>query len=213
MSIGLHIQADSGRSEDELYSLAIATKGRTFVVLNGPGLAARLLAAGKRVIYRRWASERTTRGVLSNGDNNADETYDPVDFVNRIHAVAPAGAILALGNEMWLSNADQMRRQSEWTVKALERCEQLGRKGGIFSVSTGNPPDNALWHHARPALQKAKDGGHLLLLHQYWGVDGDPLPRQADPVGFATAGNRRQRTWHGLPNGPAQGLRRAVGSE
>lgn len=172
MTLGLHIQADSGRSEEELYQLAIASKGRTHTVLNGPGLASRLLQAGKRVIYRRWRSEIRRGTLMNQGDNNADEWYDPVDFVNRIHAEAPNGAILALGNEMWCNTPDTMRRMNDWTVRALVRCNELGRKAGIFSISVWNP-DPALWQYARPALELAKASGHLLLLHEYWGRNRD----------------------------------------
>src|SRR5690606_23682150 len=140
--------------------------------LNGPGLASRLLQAGKRVIYRRWRSEIRRGNLMNQGDNNADEWYDPVDFVNRIHAEAPNGAILALANEMWCNTPDTMRRMNDWTVKALQRCNELGRKAGIFSISVWNP-DPALWQYARPALELAKAGGHLLLLHEYWGRNRD----------------------------------------
>jgi murein DD-endopeptidase MepM/ murein hydrolase activator NlpD len=172
--IGIHFQADTGRSEDEMYAIGMASGGRTHVVINGEGLAARLLQAGKRVIYRRWRAEiRLPDGKMNEGDNQANDVYDAVDFVNRIDREAPRGAILALGNEPWVNTPDAVRRLNDWTVQALRRCNELGRKAGIFSLPTGNPPDPALWQHARGALQLAKDGGHLLLLHEYFGVDGD----------------------------------------
>lgn len=162
MTIGFHMLGDQGLHTSHAVDVAKQTKAKYHVVLNNPDQARQVQAAGATVIYRRWKNDP---GVGNkNGDDSAHLYYDPRHFVRLIHAEAPPGCLLYLGNE---PDTHDLPRLNQWTMDALDECEKLGRKGVIFNFATGNPEREA-WQVLRGAVEKAAAGEHILGLHQYF---------------------------------------------
>jgi hypothetical protein len=84
--------------------------------------------------------------------------------VQKLHAEAPPGCLLHLGNE---PGRGSLTLLDAWTVSALDECERLGRKATIFSFATGEPEPGE-WALLRRSVLRAKMGGHWLNLHEYF---------------------------------------------
>lgn len=114
--------------------------------------AAAQLAQGTQVIFR-WSD-----------DDHAHERHKPKEFVQRLHAMAPPGCVLQLGNEPGTASIELL---DSWTVSALDECERLGRKAALYGWATGEPePEH--WPRLRRSMQRAKQGGHWVNIHQYF---------------------------------------------
>jgi len=149
--LGLNIRGQ-GMSAENVVAYQRRLKAHTHLVLDEPKLAALLVSECMRVIYRR------------SDDDHAHTKFNPVLFVRDLHAAAPAGCYLSLGNEPGRGSLGAL---ADWTDKALRECERLGRKAVIFNFETGNPnPDD--WNTLAPVLDYARRGGHLLGLHAYF---------------------------------------------
>ncbi len=141
-----------GISLEPLIAFNAEARSPVHVVIDEPKAAAALLAQGSQVIYR-WSD-----------DDHAHERHQPKPFVQRLHAEAPAGCVLQLGNEPGRQSLELL---DAWTVSALDECERLGRKAGIFAFATGEPePDD--WKRMRRSVEQARTGGHWLILHEYF---------------------------------------------
>lgn len=151
-NLGLNVL--QGSSPDAAEAWIQATRARYNVVINEPKTAARLQRVSQ-VIYR----------IHSAADNDDQAlAYAPEAFVDRRHAEAPPGAWLALTNEPGRGN---LKALNDWTVRAIRRCEQVGRKAVILNLQVGNPEPGD-WAALRECCQLAKRGGHYLGLHEYW---------------------------------------------
>jgi hypothetical protein len=100
------------------------------------------------------------------GHGTDDEIYDKIDgvgYVNYLHGRAPAGAALYLGNEPF-----HLDRIVQWTLPALDRCDQLGRRAVVLNLSPGRP-EVADWTSVlAPLLQRMNGTNHIMGLHEYW---------------------------------------------
>ena len=150
-TIGLNILGDRpnvGGSVEAARQLRAAYH----VVMDNPALAAQIAPLCARgLIYRMWRD-----------DDNAQERTDPVQFVRQRHDQAPPGALLYLGNEPWPT-----QQLADWTLRALDECERLGRRGVVFNFSTGNP-ELSRWPTFELVLRRLRRGGHALGLHEYF---------------------------------------------
>lgn len=141
-----------GISLEPLLAFNAVAHSPVHVVIDEPKAAAALLAQGSQVIFR-WSD-----------DDHAHERHKPKEFVQHLHAMAPPGCILQLGNEPGRQSLELL---DAWTVSALDECERLGRKAGIFAFATGEPePDD--WKRMRRSVGQARAGGHWLILHEYF---------------------------------------------
>lgn len=159
--LGLNIKGQ-GQSADNVVAYQRRLKAHTNLVMDEPKLAAMLLSPDpdnkphpitSRVIYRR------------SGDDHAHTRFpNAAAFVRALHADAPTGCYLYLGNEPGRGSLGAL---ANWTAAALNECDRLGRKGVVFNFETSNPmPDD--WRVLEYVIRQAKNGGHLLGLHAYF---------------------------------------------
>lgn len=153
MSIGFVIQPQ-GVSLDTLVDAARTVHASTHVVIDEAKAVPSFQALGAQVIYRR------------SDDDHAHEKFDAAQFVQDMHAIAPHGALLHLGNE---PGRNTLAALDAWTLTALQTCDRVGRKGVIFNFETGNPepPD---WPALSASIQYAYQHGHFVGLHEYFDV-------------------------------------------
>lgn len=151
MSIGFVIQPQ-GVSLEPLIDAARIANGRTHVVIDEAKAVPAFQALGAQVIYR------------ASKDDHAHEKFDAAQFVEELHAAAPAGALLHLGNEPGRNNLAQLNR---WTLAALQACDRVGRKGVCFNFETGNPEPEQ-WAELADAMRYAYANGHVCGLHEYF---------------------------------------------
>lgn len=154
--LGLNILGDRGIAESTIMQDAALTGRAVHVVMNAPALARSLAAAGNTVIYRKW------------GDDNAHTQGAVVveharSFVETRLQEAPPNSYIYLTNEP----AGDYERLNEWTLHALRRLEQAGRRGCILNMATGNP-EPPVWDVLAPCIQAAVRGGHLIGHHDYF---------------------------------------------
>jgi len=142
----------ANHSRDNLLRDALSVAPHTCVVVDDPVAAQALIERGVRVIYRR------------SDDDHAQDKFDAVEFVNDLHGDAPSGALLYLGNE---PGRGDLVKLSAWTMEALDQCDRIGRKGVIFNIETG-VPEPSDWQGLRAMLARAKRGGHVLGVHEYF---------------------------------------------
>lgn len=139
------------------------------LVMNNPGLARRLhgLRPEALVIHRRTPDDRV------------DDLGKPGEWLARMMAEVPEpGIVLYAGNEI---HGDP--GISAWTLEAMERASQAGRKLCILNCGTGGPEDEEWWggmpDTSPYTLPAARIGGlekvarawavsqHYLGLHEY----------------------------------------------
>lgn len=157
--IGLNINGQ-GLSAENALADALATGAKTHVVINESKLSAVLLGAGLQVIHRMKANE----GIED--DDYAYRKHDAVAFVDALHARAPAGAWLYLGNEM---GSDDLDAQCVWMQRAIARCAALGRKPVAFNNFVFHPVSGqAGWQKLRPAVRDAVQAGGRVGVHVYF---------------------------------------------
>lgn len=141
-----------GGSPAQMNAELISMEASLHVVLDDPKEIGPLQAAGCTVIFRRTS------------DDHAYEKYDPVAFVQMLHALAPAGAWLHLGNEPGRGNLPKL---NTWTLAALTECRRLGRVGVAFNFSTGEP-EEVEWALLNPCLDYIVATGQWVGLHEYY---------------------------------------------
>ena len=151
MTLGFVVQAQ-GQSLSPLVDAARVVGAGLHVVIDEVKAIPEFQALGAQIIYRR------------SDDDHAHENFDPVQFVERMHADAPAGALLHLGNEPGRQSLNQL---NEWTLPALKTCDRLGRKGVCFNFATGEPEPGE-WTKLRDAVAHAYGKGHIIGLHEYF---------------------------------------------
>lgn len=153
MTIGFVIQGQ-GISEGPLIEAVDIVKARSHVVIDEAKLVPAVQARAAQVIFRR------------SDDDHAHERFDPVQFVEEMHAQAPPGALLHLGNE---PGRGSLAALDAWTLVALQTCDRVGRKGVIFNFETGVPePED--WRQLSASVQYAYANGHIVGLHEYFDV-------------------------------------------
>lgn len=137
-------------------------------------------------------------------DDDAQDRMDAIAFVDMLHAKAPPGAALYLGNEP----TGNWGKVAAWTVEALNRCDQLGRIGVALNLSYGNPKPEDWKGALKPVLDRLAGTRHILGLHEYWAPgnlgDGywtnrwnDHIP-DAVQVGLTEIGALKQVTVDGV---------------
>ena len=141
---------DFGISRDNVMADTVALGGGWILVRNSPELSALCLSIGMKVVYRQA------------GDDPAHDPLNrvPEHFVDERHAAAPIGCYIHLTNEVSASPA-----LNNWTMRAMKRCEQLGRKAVIFNYSTHQ--DYASWNISRDVISYAVSKGHAIGVHVY----------------------------------------------
>jgi hypothetical protein len=98
-------------------------------------------------------------------DDDVQVTYpDAAGFVDYLHARAPDGAALSLGNEP----GGNLAVLAAWTISALNRCDELGRIGVALNLSYGNPEPGDWTGALKPVLDRLANTHHILGLHEYW---------------------------------------------
>lgn len=143
-----------GLSDDEVLSITARLRPEFMTVTSRPALAAKLIAQGVKVIYRRWPDD---------GANAHNFLSNPEGFVDWVAAEAPAGAILSLPNEPGAAT----RELGKATLRALQRATAIGRIASFGNFATGTPePED--WQHFAAAIEYAYVYGHILNLHEYW---------------------------------------------
>lgn len=153
MSVGF-VNQPQGVSLDALIIPAKQIKAGVHVVIDEAKAIPAFQALGAQVIYRQ------------SRDDHAHERYDAAAFVADLHAQAPAGALLHLGNEPGRNNLGAL---DSWSLAAMQACDRVGRKGVIFNFETGNPePDD--WPALAASVQYAYEHGHIIGLHEYFNV-------------------------------------------
>lgn len=96
-------------------------------------------------------------------DDDIYDKIDPVSYVNFLHQRAPQGVALYLGNE-----PHKFDRIIQWTLAALDRCDQLGRRAVVLNLSPGRP-EVAEWTTLfAPLLRRLHKSNHIMGLHEYW---------------------------------------------
>lgn len=152
-ALGLNILGQ-GISAENVVAYARHIQSRTCVVIDEWKLAAQLLPVVPRVIFR-----------LSD-DDNAHLRFDPVQFADTLHHVAPAGCLLYGGNEPGSSTLQEL---NDWTLRFVERCKQVGRKPVIFNNYVYHPIQGyAGWLTLKPAVMAAKAIGGSVGIHVYF---------------------------------------------
>ncbi|GEM_PF-5199226 len=135
---------------------------------NPPGISVVFIEAGF-IDELRQVSPNTLyifRDVLPQGgtDDHIYERIDPVAYVDHLHRRAPAGAAIYLGNEPF-----DLGRINQWTLPALDRCDQLGRRGVVLNLSPGRPEPGDWTGVLAPLLRRMNNTQHIMGLHEYWG--------------------------------------------
>ena len=97
-------------------------------------------------------------------------------------------------NEPGWNNAQEMQWYADFEISRMVLMEAHGLKCAIGGFATGTPP-LPLWEEFLPAIQHAKDNGHILHLHEYggtymWWMAG---PNQMDEGEFCGT----PEYWHG----------------
>jgi len=145
-----------GLSDDAVMEIVAKLRPEFMSVTNRYTLAQRLMAAGVKVIYRRWPDD---------GANAQNFLTQPEAFVDWVAADAPPGAIVSLPNEPALTQAF-----ADATLRALQRATNRGLVAVFGNFPTGNPEPGD-WLMFGPSLAYAKANGHILNLHEYWSPD------------------------------------------
>jgi hypothetical protein len=151
VSIGFVVQPQ-GVSLEPLVDAARTVGAGLHVVIDEAKAVPAFQALGAQVIYRR------------SDDDHAHEKFDPGQFVESLHAAAPAGALLHLGNE---PGRQSLARLNQWTLEALRVCDRVGRKGVFFNFATGEPEPSE-WTSLRDTMDYAYTNSHSVGLHEYF---------------------------------------------
>ena len=151
MTIGFVIQPQ-GVSLEPLLDAARIVQARTHVVIDEAKAVPAFQALGAQVIFR-----------LSK-DDHAHAKFDAAQFVEELHATAPPGALLHLGNEPGRNDLAQL---NSWTLAALQACDRVGRRGVFFNFETGNPEPEQ-WAELTDTMSYAYANNHVCGLHEYF---------------------------------------------
>lgn len=148
------VNQPQGVSLDALIKPAKQIGAGVHVVIDEEKAIPAFQALGAQVIYRQ------------SRDDHAHVNLHPLEFVADLHAKAPPGAWLHLGNEPGRGDLDIL---DVWTLAAMKACDGVGRKGVIFNFETGNPePED--WPALSASVQYAYEHGHIVGLHEYFDV-------------------------------------------
>lgn len=101
---------------------------------------------------------------FDNDDDAQDRMENAVAFVDMLHALAPAGGAIYLGNEP----TGNWGKLASWTLAALDRCDQLGRTGVVLNLAYGNPEPDVWKRELKPVLDRIANTRHILGLHEYF---------------------------------------------
>lgn len=135
---------------------------RSVTLLNEPKAAAELQTFVPFVTYR-MIDKGPGAGIKD--DDYAQNHHDPVLFVNARHTEAPRGCALYLTNEPGDGNLDNL---NDWTLRAVDRCVQLGRKPVPFNFQVLAPRGGVRdWKKVRPAGLAALQAGGRIGIHIY----------------------------------------------
>jgi hypothetical protein len=151
VSIGFVVQPQ-GVSLEPLVDAARTVGAGLHVVIDEAKAVPAFQALGAQVVYRR------------SDDDHAHEKFDPAQFVENMHAAAPPGALIHLGNE---PGRQSLARLNQWTLEALKACDRVGRKGVFFNFATGEPEPSE-WVSLRDAMDYAYANNHSVGLHEYF---------------------------------------------
>jgi hypothetical protein len=127
------------------------------------------------IVTRHWrhpaGDDARRMGVLDDPQRSAREWWQHTE-----QEVATAREVAggSLDNVYWQSvNEPVMTSEEEFTklmqheLERMKILEDNGLKAGIFAFATGTPRMDA-WEPLYPALARANQNGHLLLLHEYF---------------------------------------------
>lgn len=152
MTLGLNILGDRGVPTDRVLDRVKRLDANYHLVMNNDLLVAQVQPYCRKGVIYRWHPN----------DDNAQDRTNATERVNELHAKAPPGALIYMGNE-----PNPTQRLADWSMEALNRLEQLGRRGVFLNFSTGVPEPHD-WPRFKPLLERIYDGGHILGLHEYF---------------------------------------------
>jgi hypothetical protein len=172
--IGLNILGDRGYSEDATVEYVRQLNPAFCVVLNNPGLAAKLAAY-------------TTTIARFTPDDDAQDKGSGADFVAKRAASVPSGGYLYLGNEPGRASA---ARLNQFTLEAQDEAQRRGLKLCVLNWSTG-VPEPGDWEAVAPCIERSVRRGDLIGVHTYF--MGDPLAGPSYPWHVGRWGDAQRR--------------------
>lgn len=96
-------------------------------------------------------------------DDNVYEKMGAREYVRYLHAKAPPGAALYLGNE-----PNDYARIVAWTLEALDECDLLGRRAVVLNLYPGHPARGDWLRVFAAVLLRIAGTWHVLGLHEYF---------------------------------------------
>ena len=143
------------------------------------------LAPDAKIMLRRWE-------IDDNDGERKQEVYRDPKAAALKHAYAWDDAIADMENELhrngwaydktkWyvglLNEPDpnHLKQVIEYTAESIRLADLRGRRLGVLVPSVGNfgkPGEANSWDMCKPLEKAINDGGHILIVHEYWQPEG-----------------------------------------